>query len=71
MKEKLMTADDVRALLRDECDAAGSPAKWAKQHGYTRALLSYVLSGQRKITDRFAKELGLRIVYVKIPVDES
>ena len=62
-----MTADEVRALLRDQCANAGSRAAWLRERraaGYqmTSALVSFVLSGRLEPCGKVLAALGLRRV---------
>lgn len=50
----------MRALLRRECDQAGSQKAWADKHGLSGAYVSDVLQGRRDIGDSIVKALGLR-----------
>jgi DNA-binding transcriptional regulator YdaS (Cro superfamily) len=54
-----MTLDQVRALLRRECDKIGNQAAWAKAHGVSAAYVSDVLVGRREPGDAILRALGL------------
>ena len=53
-----MTADDVRAKLREDIGQA-SAASWAARHGVTRQYLSDVLRGRRDPGPTILDALGL------------
>ena len=57
-----MMLDQVRALLRRECDKAGNQAAWAKAHGVSPAYVSDVLVGRREPGDAILRALGLERV---------
>jgi hypothetical protein len=44
---KMLKSDDLVALLREECERAGSQRKWAHAHGMSQAYVSDVLFGRR------------------------
>lgn len=44
----MLTEWDVRKLLQDECEKAGSQKTWAKRHKLTGAYVSDVLSDRRQ-----------------------
>jgi hypothetical protein len=56
----MLSADDVRELLRLECEAAGGQIKWAAKHGCTRAYVSSVIVGRDAPGQTITKALGLR-----------
>ncbi len=56
----MLSADDVRDLLRRECEAAGGQIKWAAKHGCTRAYVSSVLVGRDAPGQTITRALGLR-----------
>lgn len=63
-----MTADDVRAKLREAARAAGSVKRWAIEHGVPAPVANTVLHG-REPTPQLVAALGLRrvISYEPIP----
>ena len=54
-----MTADEVRALLRAECEKAGSARAWAAQHKAHPSTVSEFLMGRREPTPAIMRALGL------------
>lgn len=42
-----MTADDVRAILRQHCARAGTHQAWADAHGLAQGYVSDVLRGRK------------------------
>ena len=59
---KMLTASDVREMLRRECEAAGGQIKWAQKNGVTRAYVSSVLVGRDAPGQTITNALGLRKV---------
>jgi hypothetical protein len=57
-----MTLQQVLALLRKECDKAGSQKAWASAHGVTGAYVSDVLKGNRDPGESILNALGLELV---------
>lgn len=57
---KILTADDVRVMLRKECDKAGGIRAWSRAHSISAAYVSRVLRGEKEIGDSIATALGLR-----------
>jgi hypothetical protein len=65
--ERTYTADEVRALLRSECEKAGSQSAWARAHGVTKAYVSAVVNGIQEPTRAVTYPLGLtKIVHWRI-----
>jgi hypothetical protein len=62
-----MTADDVRAKLREATKAAGSVKSWAIAHGVPAPVANTVLHG-REPTPQLVAALGLRRVVSYEPV---
>ena len=56
---KMLSADDVRAMLRAECEKAGGQTAWAKGHGVSPQFVCDVLSGYRAPGAAIANGLGL------------
>jgi hypothetical protein len=54
-----MTEDQVRALLRAECDKAGSIRAWARKHDLSAMYVSKVLRGQQAPGPSICRPLGL------------
>lgn len=44
----MLSADDVRSRLRDECAAAGSQAAWARRHQLSSPYVNDVVNGRRE-----------------------
>jgi hypothetical protein len=44
---KMLKSDDLLALLREECEKAGSQRRWARLRGISPAYVSDVLFGRR------------------------
>lgn len=66
-----MTADDVRKMLAQACEKAGSQRAWAKRHNLSAAYVTDVLRGHRAPAEAICKALGIKqvvtysIIYVK------
>jgi hypothetical protein len=61
-----MNEDDVIKLLRRDVAKAGTPAAWARLHGFSRAYVSDLLSGKSGKTEigpRLLDALGLEVSY--------
>jgi hypothetical protein len=56
---KTMTEDQVIALLRAECDRAGSIRAWGRRHGASAMYVSKVLRGQQAPGPSICRPLGL------------
>jgi hypothetical protein len=54
-----MTADDVRNLLRNACEKAGTAAAWADANDLSAAYVSDTLSKKREPGPAILKALGL------------
>ena len=65
-----MTLDQVRALLRWECEKAGSQKLWADVHGVSPAYVSDVIQGRREPGAMLLDALELELVkmYRRKPV---
>jgi hypothetical protein len=55
---------DVVQLLREAVDREGSISAFAKRAGLHRVAVNNILNGRRPVSQRLAKALGLRKVYV-------
>lgn len=62
MIQRLLSADDVRVLLREACQIAGSQSKWARQNGVSRQYVSFVLLGVCVPGPSVLKPLGVKII---------
>lgn len=65
-----MNAEQMRDLLRRECEAAGSQAAWAQAHDFSASFVCDVLLGRRDVTESLAKALGheMRVSYHPIAI---
>lgn len=54
-----MTRKQLLALLRRQCDKAGSQKAWAKAHGLSTSYLSDVLTNNRAPGWKILKALGV------------
>jgi hypothetical protein len=57
---KMLSADQVREMLRRECEKTGSQRKWALANGMTPQQVNNVLSGRESPGGSIARALGLR-----------
>ena len=55
----VLTADQVRALLRAECDKAGNQRKWALAHAVSPQFVGDVLLGHRLPGSTMSAALGI------------
>lgn len=62
MTAPLLTADDIRARLRAEVEAAGSQRAWALMHGVSEQYVSDALIGRRRVGALILRALGLERV---------
>jgi transcriptional regulator with XRE-family HTH domain len=60
MNAKLLTIDEVRDLLADRCDQAGSQAALAAELGVGRAYINSVLLGRSPPSRTLCEALGIR-----------
>lgn len=64
--ETVLNAEQVRDLLRRECEKMGGQAAWARAHDVTKAYVSAVLTGNHEPTRAVTYPLGLtRVVHWK------
>jgi len=61
------SVDEIRELLRSECDKFGSQKAWAQAHKFSPGYICDVLKGNRDIGPTLAKCLGYeqQVIYVK------
>lgn len=71
MSRRPLTSEDVLARLRAACDGAGGQRAWSRRHGLSQTHVSQVLSGDKRITDRVARPLGLSERTVWVPAEEG
>jgi hypothetical protein len=53
-----ITADDLRAILRERCNAAGGQKNWGAANDVSPQFVSDVLLGKRNVTTSIAALLG-------------
>ncbi len=63
MAERVLTADQVREIVRSECQKAGSAKAWAEAHEISRSILVMFLRGERPVTWTIERALKLERVY--------
>jgi hypothetical protein len=56
---KMLSADQVREMLRRECEKAGGLRKWGRANLVSAAYVSRVLHGEKEVGDSIAKALGV------------
>lgn len=56
---KLFSADDVRAMLRRECEKAGGQSAWARAHDVAQSYVNSVISGKQIAGLKLSTALGL------------
>jgi hypothetical protein len=54
-----VTAEDVRALLRQRVDTEGSALAWSRRHGMSTAYVLDALAGRRSPGPAILRALGL------------
>lgn len=57
-----MTTDDVRNILRNECEQCGGQAVWATRNGLSPAYVSDTLNNRRDPGPAIVLALGLKKV---------
>lgn len=57
-----MNLDQVRKILREECESAGSQAAWAFRHSVSPAYVSDTLNGRREPGPALLAALGIKRV---------
>lgn len=67
----MMGADDVRRLLAQACEAAGSQRAWAEQNGLSSAYVNDVVTGKREPGAAILQRLGLEKVVIYRPAQGS
>jgi hypothetical protein len=67
----MMTKDDVREILRSECEAVGGPTAWAKRHVISTAYVSDVLHERRLPGKRILEALRIRRFTAYAMVEEA
>jgi hypothetical protein len=69
LEEIALSADEVRAALRRECDDAGSVSAWARSHAMAPASVHDVLKRRIGVSAPLAKRLGLKRIIRYIPLE--
>jgi len=67
----MLTADNMRQILRHRCEEAGGQKEWAKQNGFALSFVQFALSGDRHISARLAEALGYNRKVVFIPCNSE
>lgn len=62
----MLTESDLRDVLREACQAAGSQMAWADRHGLSRSYVSDLLNGHRPFSDRALTAIGCERRYVRV-----
>lgn len=57
-----MTADDVRIMLKEACNEAGSIRAWSREHDLSAAYISDIIVGRREPGPSVLSILGLEAV---------
>ena len=60
---RIFDEKEVLQLLKEAVELEGSQVAFAKRHALDRTHLIYVLKGERLLSEKFLKVLGLRKVY--------
>ena len=58
-EDRIMTAEDVRKMLREACDAAGGMSAWGARNSIGVSNIADVLSGRRKPGRVICAALGI------------
>ena len=58
----MLSANDVRKRLSEECAAAGSQAAWAREHGVSGPYVNDVINGRREPGQAILDALKIRRV---------
>lgn len=66
---KALTPKAAIGRLRAAIKASGSQVKFAAEHSLDRSYLNNVLNGERPLTDRIAKTIGLKRTMVFVPTE--
>lgn len=67
----MKTTDEMRAMLRAACEAAGSQIAWAKANGLSSAYVSDVLAGRREPGRSIAEAFGYQPVTMYVEVQRA
>jgi hypothetical protein len=73
MTARTFTADEVREMLREACEAAGGQTAWANANGLSQVTVSHTIIGYRMPGPIIADALGLEKIaaYRKKAVDRN
>ena len=65
----MISTDEMRQVLREACEVAGSQSAWAKANGLSSAYVSDVLAGRREPGKSIAQVFGYEPVtmYKELP----
>jgi hypothetical protein len=58
------SADEIRQMLREECEEAGGMRAWARRHKISAPYVSRVLRGEKSPADAIAAVFGLKQIVV-------
>jgi hypothetical protein len=53
----VITENDMRNILRHRCERDGQKA-WAEKNGFAVSFIQFVLSGDRRVSERLSEALG-------------
>lgn len=67
----MISADDMRNILRHRCEESGGQKAWAEKNGFAVSFVQFVLSGDRRVSERMAKALGYNRKVVFIPCNSE
>ncbi len=62
-----LTEDEIRDLLKAECEKAGGQKQWAETACVSQAYVSDVLNNRRQPGDAITRALGFRKVVEYVP----
>jgi hypothetical protein len=60
----MLTEAEVRALLAAAVASAGGQRRFAEQHGFTAGYINDVLRGNRNLSDRILRAIGVERIVV-------
>ena len=66
-QRRLLSTEDVIALLETEIAKAGSQTAWAQRTGANRTSLNLALNGRQSVTQNVLDALGLERVVAYMP----
>ena len=62
---EMLTADQVREMLRKECEKAGGQSAWARKHILQQSYVNEVVNGKRPINATISRLLRIEPVWRK------